>query len=126
VVLSSSFKRFLKRIQLNDQIEEVNTMFETLWKQISSQREEFKINKIYNIIFRILLQDPFVLAQYIYRKQIGINVKSLRALFTLLGFEPLFNMKELFKVCKVIFEALMTKLKSSMLLSDVLENYQEG
>lgn len=126
MVLSSSFKRFLKRIQLNDQIEEVNTMFETLWKQISSQREEFKINKIYNIIFRILLQDPFVLAQYIYRKQIGINVKSLRALFTLLGFEPLFNMKELFKVCKVIFEALMTKLKSSMLLSDVLENYQEG
>jgi len=101
-------------------------MFETLWKQISSQREEFKRNKIYNIIFRILLQDPFVLAQYIYRKQIGINVKSLRALFTLLGFEPLFNMKELFKVCKVIFEALMTKLKSSMLLSDVLENYQEG
>jgi hypothetical protein len=71
-------------------------------------------------MFRILLHDPFVLAQYIYRKQAGINVKSLRALFTLLGFEAVFDMGSLFRVGKALFEALMTKLESSMLFGDVL------
>jgi hypothetical protein len=61
-------------------------------------------------MFRLLIHDPLALAEYIYYKHTGINVRSLRGLFTLLGFECIFSMFEFLDVGKSIFKILMGKL----------------
>jgi hypothetical protein len=81
-----------------EQVRTINPLFDIIWKQISKTREDFAKNYIYSIMYRILLHDPLTLAEYIYRKHNGINVKSLRALITLLGFESCFDMNHLFQI----------------------------
>jgi hypothetical protein len=73
-----------------------------------------------------MLHNPYVLAEYINRKQGGINVCSLRALFTLIGVECIFDLQKLLELGESIFSILMVELKSKILLEDLLEIYSRG
>ena len=107
---SEAFKDIIKDMDIETQVKVINPLMETIWTQISQRREEFQSQSIYCIMFRLLLHDPITLTEYIYRKHTGINVRSLRGLFTLLAFESIFSMSDLLEVGKSIFTILMGKL----------------
>jgi hypothetical protein len=68
------------------------------------------------MLYRLLLHNPYVLAEYLNRRKEGVNVSSLRALLTLIGMESMFDLRKLLELGESVFSILMTELKSKMLL----------
>ena len=82
--------------------------------------------RAYLMLYRLLLHSPYVLAEYINRRREGVNVRSLRALLTLLGMESLFDLQRMLELGERIFSILMVELKSKVLLEDLLEIFSSG
>lgn len=78
-----------------------------IWQHIKQTREEFARDRVYSILFRLLLHDPYVLAEYINRKQGGINVCSFRAMLTLIGLECVFDFQKVLEFGEGVFSILM-------------------
>lgn len=78
------------------------------------------------MLYRLLLHNPYVLAEYINRRKEGINVRSLRAMLSLLGMECFFDLQKMLELGEGIFSILMVELKSKVLLEDLLEMFSSG
>jgi hypothetical protein len=78
------------------------------------------------MMYRLLLHNPYVLAEYLDRRREGVNVCSLRALLTLIGMESLFDLQKMLELGESIFSILMVELKSKVLLEDLLEMFSSG
>ena len=89
-LLSLSFREQLKTMASDEQAR-FNPQLMEIWQHVKQTREEFGRDRVYSILFRLLLHDPYVLAEYINRKQGGINVCSFRAMLTLIGLECVFD-----------------------------------
>jgi hypothetical protein len=68
------------------------------------------------MMYRLLLHNPYVLAEYINRRKEGVNVRSLRAMLSLLGMEGFFDLQKMLELGEGIFSILMVELKSKVLL----------
>jgi hypothetical protein len=89
---------------------------EAVWLRVRRCREEYVKVPTYHMLYRLLLHNPYVLAEYLNRRKEGVNVSSLRALLTLIGMESMFDLRKLLELGESVFSILMTELKSKMLL----------
>lgn len=89
------FRRALEGLSRGEQAARFNHVLEAVWVRVSRCREEYVKVPTYHMMYRLLLHNPYVLAEYLNRRKEGVNVSSLRALLTLIGMEGLFDVRKL-------------------------------
>lgn len=97
-VFSAPFRRALQGLSRSEQAVRFNPMLEALWGRLRRCREEFAKVRAYHMMYRLLLHNPYVLAEYINRRKEGINVRSLRAMLSLLGMEGFFDLQKMLEL----------------------------
>lgn len=94
-------------------------------QHVNRSREEYERNPEFTMIYIMLVQNPYVLAKYIYFRRKIVNVKIIRSYLSYIIREDIFDSLNVLEFAKRMFHVVLQAIRTLEPLEQVASQYKD-